>query len=118
MTIPIDRSVLDLFLPESTLDWFDVVKGEKTKTEVRITLEEKNNPPEQYKNKKLLSKGFTDITIEDFPIRGKHAALIFRRRRWQVEDTGKLVTRDIKLCFPHTQLEKEFADFLKAGGGG
>ena len=117
MTIPIDSSVLELFLPEGTLDWFDVVKGEKTETEVRITLEEKNNPPEECQNKKIHSKGFTDITIEDFPIRGKHAALTLRRRRWQVEDTGKLVTRDIKLCFPHTQLERQFADFLKAGGG-
>ena len=118
MTIPIDRSILDLFLPEGTLDWFDAIKGEKIGTEARITLEEKNNPPEHCKNKKLLSKGFTDITIEDFPIRGKHAALTFRRRRWQVEDTGELVTRDITLCFPHTQLEKEFAVFLKAGSGG
>ena len=115
MTIPIDSSVLELFLPEGTLDWFDAIKGEKTETEVRITLEEKNNPPEEYKNKKILSKGFTDITIEDFPIRGKHAAFTFRRRRWQVEDTGELVARDIKLCVPHTRLELQFADFLKAG---
>ena len=115
MTIQIDHSVLELFLPEGMLDWFDAVKGEKTETEVRITLEEKNNPPEQHQHKKLLSKGFTDITIEDFPIRGKHAALTFRRRRWQIEDTGELVMRDIRLCFPHTQLERQFADFLKAG---
>ena len=120
MTIHIDRSVLELFLPEGTLDWFDAIKGEKTETEVRITLEEKNVPPVAHKdkNKRILSKGFTDITINDFPIRGKRAALTFRRRRWQVEETGELLTRDLKLCFPHTQLEQQFAAFLKAGGGG
>lgn len=119
MTIQIDRSILALFLPESTLDWFDVIKGEKTETEVRITLEEKNIPPVEHqdKHKRILSKGFTDITITDFPIRGKRAALTFRRRRWQCEETGELLTRDIKLCFPHTQLEQQFAAFLKAGGG-
>lgn len=113
MIIQIDRSVLDLFLPESTLDWFDAVKGEKTETEVRITLEEKNIPPIEDTNKKILSKGFTDITINDFPLRGRKTLLTFRRRRWQVEGTDKLLMRDIKLTFPHTQLEKEFADFLK-----
>lgn len=115
MIVQSDRSVLGLFLPDGALEWFDVVQGEKDGQEVRLVLEEKNIPPAEVAHKKLLSKGFTDITIADFPIRGKSAHLTFRRRRWHVEETGKLVARDITLVFPGTQLEKAFADFLKEG---
>jgi len=115
MIVHIDSSVLGLFLPDGALDWFDVVKGEKEGKEVRLVLEEKNIPPADAANQKILSKGFTDITVSDFPIRGRSARITFRRRRWHVEGTRELLVRDIKLCFPHTQLEKAFADFLKDG---
>lgn len=111
-----EQSILRLVFPEQVFDWFDAVRGEKTGNEVHITLEEKNDPPEEYRNKKILSKGFTDITISDFPLRGRKTLLTFRRRYWQVEGEPGVIKRDIKLAFPGTQLEKEFADFLKAGG--
>ena len=111
----IEQSILRLVFPDQVFDWFDPVEGTKNGEAVRIVFEEKNNPPEEYQNKKILSKGFTDITISDFPLRGRKALLTFRRRYWQVEGQSALVKRDIKLTFPGTQLEKEFADFLKAG---
>jgi len=119
MTIKIDSSILEVFLPEGTLDWFNLVKAEKDENNIKIVLEEKNLPPvpDKHKNKKIISKGFYDITITDFPIRGRRALLTFRRRRWQIENEKKLLKRDIKLCFPGTQLEQEFADFLKEDGG-
>jgi len=43
--------------------------------------------------------------------------LTFRRRYWQVDGRKGYLKRDIKLCFPGTQLEKEFARFLKEDGG-
>ena len=115
----IEQSILQLIFPEKVFEWFDVVRGEKDGKEVRIVFEEKNIPPldERHKNKTVLSKGFTDITITDFPIRGRTTFLTFRRRYWQVEGESELLKRDIKLSFPGTQLEKEFADFLKAGSG-
>lgn len=36
MIIAIDRSVLELFLPEGVLDWFDVSKGQKEGQDVRL----------------------------------------------------------------------------------
>jgi len=119
MTIPIDSSILELFLPEGTLEWFDPVRGEKNGDEVHLVLEEKNAPPllAKHKHKTILSKGFWDITVSDFPVRGKRALLTFRRRRWLVEETSEMLKRDIRLVFPGTQLEKEFADFLKEGSG-
>ena len=110
-----ELELLSFFLPEGTLEWFDVVGGTKTKTQITVILEEKNIPPitEEIKGKKIKSKGFKNISVNDFPIRGRKVTLIFRRRYWQVEGESELLKRDILLCASGTQLEKEFADFLK-----
>ena len=111
----IEASVLALFLPAGTLEWFDVVEGTHTDGGIKLVLEEKNIPPllPEHEGKDVSSKGFYDITITDFPIRGKRTSLVFRRRRWKVEGEHELLKRDIQLCAPGTQLEAEFADFLK-----
>jgi len=116
MPISDQLSILALFLPEDTLRFFDVVSGMRTADQLQLTLEEKNDPPleERHRGLPVLSKGFQDITITDFPVRGRKTTLTFRRRRWQVGD--ELLKRDIDLCAPGTQLEKEFGDFLKALG--
>ena len=107
-------SILALFLPENTLRFFDVVSGMRTDDQLHLVLEEKNDPPleDKHRGKPVLSKGFQEITITDFPVRGRKARLTFRRRRWQVGN--ELLKRDIDLCMPGTQLEKEFGAFLKA----
>ena len=113
------KNILELILPDGTLEWFNVIEGEKDENNIYIILEEKNIPPlsENDKDKKVFTKGFTDITITDFPIRGKRTLLKFRRRYWKVEGQKEYLKRDIKLSFTGTQLEKEFADFLKEDGG-
>jgi hypothetical protein len=112
-------SLAEIFLPEGVSEWFDIVKYDKDENDIRIVLEEKNIPPvtEEDKDKQVLSKGFFDITITDFPLRGRRTLLTFRRRYWQIEGQNKLLKRDIQFAFPGTQLEKEFADFLKEDGG-
>jgi|SRR5271155_333523 len=118
-----EQAILQLIFPENTFTYFDMVSGERDdklslrEQTVSIVFEEKNNPPEYDATKKIISKGFTDITITDFPIRGRKTLLTFRRRYWHVEGQKELLKRDIKLCYPGTQLEKEFADFLKADSG-
>lgn len=107
---------LELFLPDGCLEWFDVKDMEKTTEKIRIILEEKNlvpEIPEEHKGKKVISKGFSELLIDDFPIRGRKAELLFLRRSWEIEGTGKRLKRNIKLCAEGTKLEKEFADFLK-----
>lgn len=114
------KQVVELVLPKHTLNWFDVVESKITDEDFHITLEEKNllpNLAREQKDKKIISKGFKNITITDFPIRGRRTLLTFRRRYWQIEGEKKLLKRNIKLCFPGTQLEQEFADFLKEDGG-
>ena len=113
--ISVEASVLALFLPQGTLEWFDVVEGTHTDDGIKLILEERNDPPlrPEHEGKSVSSKGFYDITVTDFPIRGKRASLVFRRRRWSVEGTHELLKRNIQLCAPGTQLETEFASFLK-----
>lgn len=110
-----ELSILELILPKGVLEWFDIVSGFRDDETVRIVLEEKNNPPidENSKNIEVISKGFKDITITDFPLRGRRTFIVFRRRRWQIKGENKYLKRDIQLIFPGTQLAAEFADFLK-----
>ena len=109
-----EQAIIQLLFPENIFEWFEMVSGKKDDKTIYIVFEEKNIPPIFDKSKKIISKGFTDITINDFPIRGRKSLLTFRRRYWKIEGQKELLKRDIKLCFPGTQLEKEFADFLKA----
>jgi hypothetical protein len=110
-----DEIAFSLFLPEGVLEWFHVVSSVKTQETLQIVFEEKNHPPltEEAHGKHIESKGFKDITVDDFPVRGRKTTLIFRRRVWKVEGLEKLLKRDIQLVWEGTQLEKEFALFLK-----
>ena len=77
--IEVLTSVIELFLPEKTLEWFDIVSAKRSSAGITIILEEKNNPPlpAWYQNEKIESKGFKDIRVSDFAIRGKKAELLF-----------------------------------------
>ncbi len=113
-----EHQMLAFFLPEGTLEYFELVRGTKTAHSIHLVLEEKNHPPlaDEQQGKRVWSKGFQDITITDFPARGRPVSLTFRRRRWQVEGEPSLLKRDIALTAPGTQLATEFAAFLQARG--
>jgi len=107
---------LKFFLPEGVLGCFDVKNVEKKKEGVEMMFEEKNVVPEipkEHRGKRLTSKGFKKIVVNDFPIRGKKSKLIFLRRVWKIEGVDELLKRKIEICAPGTKLEKEFASFLK-----
>ncbi|MEK7248797.1 MAG: transposase [Bacteroidota bacterium] len=109
------HKIVEWVLPSDTLTWFDIKSSVQSETELHIVLEEKNEPPltSELKGKKIESKGFKDITITDFPVRGRRLILTFRRRYWQVEGKVELLKREIELCAPGTQLSIEFGNFLK-----
>lgn len=113
------EDVFSLFLPEGVLQWFNVIEGTKTNDSLHVVLEEKNLPPitEETRGKHVESKGFTEITIDDFPVRGRKTTLTFRRRYWKVEGREQLLKRDIQLVWEGTHLEREFAAFLKERSG-
>lgn len=111
-----DQQLIELFLPEGILEWFIVKEIDKNDQRIQITFEEKNLVPplpEGDQGKKVISKGFKPLFVDDFPIRGKKTQLIFLRRVWEVEGERGLLKRDLSLCAKGTGLEKEFAAFLK-----
>lgn len=108
--------LLEPFLPDGILEWFDIKEINKNEKRIRIVFEEKNIVPEipkEHRGKNIISKGFKKIIVDDFPIRGRKTELVFFRRIWQIEGVLKLIKRDIQLCAEGTKLEKEFALFLK-----
>lgn len=109
------EDAFSLFLPEGVLQWFDVVSGTKTAGTLQIVFQEKNVLPitEETRGRHVESKGFKEITVDDFPVRGRKTTLVFRRRYWKVEGRDTLLKRDINLVWEGTQIEKEFAAFLK-----
>lgn len=102
-------------MPEGMLEYFEVTAVEKTQESYEISLIEKNLHPGEFSGQKLVSKGFLEeITVKDFPIRGRACYLKVKRRRWLNEDLNKQVSRDWELIAKGTRMTKEFAIFLKA----
>lgn len=116
MSQNIDYSaLLSCFLPEGILDYFIVTRYEFTSVSFSIWLEEKIDIPEEFKGLKVHSNGFfNEITVQDFPVRGRKVSLIVKRRRWEVQDdTHRSVCRDWDLVAKGTRITKDLASFLK-----
>ena len=119
------KEIAELILPEGILEYFDYTGYEKkSREEVKpygeftIILEEKNvvpKIPEEYRDRKIRQKGFKEIRVDDFPIRGRKVKLLLKRRVWQIEGTEEIFRKEIMTTYPGTKLEKEFAAFLKGG---
>jgi hypothetical protein len=110
-----EKDFLSLLLPKGLLDYFILSRYTETDQEINLYLDEKNLVPSEYQNDKLLSKGFFDeITIQDFPLRGRAVFLHIHRRRWLNQTSGQTVFRDWDMVAKGTRMTKEFASFLKA----
>ena len=112
--MPNEHNALEIIFPAGTFEWFELTDSHGDEQNMYFTLVEKDLPPT---NQPVLARKFHDITITDFPIRGKRTLLTFRRRYWKVAGQVEYVKRDILLVFPGTQLATEFAHFLKDDGG-
>jgi hypothetical protein len=109
-----EKDYLSLLLPQGLLEYFKVTSAALKDNAYHIYLEELNVHPEQFVGIKLISKGFYDeVTIQDFPLRGKACFLKIKRRKWLNEETGKNVSRDWNLVANGTRMTQEFALFLK-----
>lgn len=103
-----------ILLPKGILEFFELTQVHESEAGLHLYLEEKNILPSEYQNQKLESKGLMpQISIQDFPIRGQKVNLCIKRRRWEVSDTGTIVTRDWDLVQKGTRMTTEFAAFLK-----
>ena len=116
-------NIIAHFLPSDLLEYFSIREvqnliDEKTKQPfIKIHLEEKNNLPSGFDVTQYESKGFTEITLQDFPIRGKAVYLVIKRRRWRNKINEKEIIRnEFPFVADGSKLTKELSDFLKGTG--
>lgn len=106
--------LLKLFLPELLVEHFELIKSNQDGEALHLHFEEINKPPVEHSSKALVSKGFHDeITVQDFPLRGKRVLLHIKRRRWTDKQTNAIVQRDWNLVAKGSRMTEEFAAFLK-----
>ena len=116
MSTPKDhyQELVKLLLPVEIFDYFEITDLVVQDRTVTVFLDEKDVKPLAYSGQKLSSKGFhPESILQDFPIRDKAVFLHVRRRRWLVEPTKEVVSRDWNSVAEGSRYTKSFADFLK-----
>ena len=107
-------TLVKYILPEEIFEYFEITKIEEQGKELHIYLDENPVVPSGYSTYKLTSKGFhEEAIIKDYPIRNKACMLHVRRRRWLIQETGKVVSREWNLTAEGTRYTQGFATFLK-----
>lgn len=106
--------LLKVLLPELLITHFDIVKHQTKDNVLHLYFEEKKDIPEEFSSGIVISHGFhKEVTIQDFPIRGKQVYLHIKRRRWLNKTSKTVVQRDWDLVAQGTRMTVEFAAFLK-----
>ena len=112
MNLSVD--LLKLLLPELLVTHFDITSHSIEQDTVHLHFEEKKDTPKEEKSRILIAHGFhKEITIQDFPLRGKKVFLHIKRRRWLDKPTKEVVQRDWNLVAEGTRMTIEFAAFFK-----
>jgi len=108
------KALVEAFLPKDLFQYFDIIDVKITEKKIQVDLDELNTAPTSHKNIKLISKGFhAPVIIQDFPIRERAVFLHVRRRKWQEERTGKIISNNWDTVAKGTRFTKGFASFLK-----
>jgi hypothetical protein len=120
----LEQDLLQFVLPQGLLAHFDIldifllcdVKGKKEFFE--IVLEEKNKILLSVDASQYESKGFTEVTLQDFPLRGKPTYLRIKRRRWRLKtDHKQIIRNDFSFVAEGAGFTQELSDFLKDTSG-
>jgi hypothetical protein len=119
----LEEDIYKLILPAGLLEHFilsevkELCRISDKKLFYELHLEEKNVLYNVSDKSQYESKGFTQITVQDFPLRGKDVFLVIRRRRWRNKSNPKdIVRNDYSYIAEGSKLTKELADFLKGTG--
>jgi hypothetical protein len=108
------QELVKLFLPSELFEYFEIRDLVVKERSISVFLDERDIKPADYSSMQLTSKGFhPEAIIQDFPLRNKPVFLHVRRRRWLIESTGEVVSRDWDSVAEGTRYTKSFADFLK-----
>ncbi|NMH86415.1 transposase [Flavivirga sp. Y03] len=96
------------------VEYFDLVKKTKKNEVLHLYFEERNIVHKEKDSQKLISLGFIkEVTIQDFPIRGKIVYLHIKRRAWFDKETKQIIRKNYGLIGKGTSMTKEYATFLK-----
>ena len=117
-----DTTIISQFFPVGLLEHFTISNFVELcdvatkQLYFEIYLEEKNvllkGNAREYE-----SKGLTEITLQDFPIRGKAVYLKIKRRRWRhKKNPSDIVRNDFSFVAEGSGFTKELSDFLKGTG--
>jgi len=108
------EELVKLLLPAEIFDYFEITNLIVEDRSIAVFLDERDIKPAAYIGQKLTSKGFhSESIIQDFPIRNKAVFLHVRRRRWLVESSKEVVSRNWDSVAEGSRYTKSFADFLK-----
>jgi hypothetical protein len=108
------KLLVKALLPEEIFTYFEIVQVIVNLTTIDVHLDELNFPSSEFKDLKLISKGFYPaVIVQDFPLRERAVFLHVRRRKWQVESTGEIVSNKWDTTAKGTRYTKGFAAFLK-----
>ena len=109
----ISKELLAFLLPEFIVNHFSFIKSKTIEESLHLYFKEVNDKT-IFKDVKVESKGFyNEVTIEDFPLRGKLVYLHLKRRRWRDVVTKETLQRDWEVIAKGTRMTEEFATFLK-----
>jgi hypothetical protein len=120
----LEKDIISHILPAGLLAHFSItevlllgdVKSKKMFFE--ICLEENNKILFDIDTTQYESKGFTEVILQDFPIRGKAVYLKIRRRRWRHKtDPRKVIRNDFSFVAEGAGFTRELSDFLKDTSG-
>ncbi len=115
-----ETSFLAQIFPQGLLDHF-TIKGFVELGDVKhkvtfyeINLEEKNEILGGLDQSLYEAKDFTEVELQDFPIRGKAVYLKIKRRRWRLKsDKSKTIKNDFSHIADSSGFTKELSAFLK-----
>ena len=106
--------LLKILLPELLITHFDLTGHQTEGNLLHLHFEEKPAIPKEFSSKQVIAHGFhKEITIQDFPVRGKKVFLHIKRRRWLSKQSKQIIQRDWNLVAQGTRMTTEFAAFLK-----
>ena len=116
------RTILPFILPKELTEYFELLSITEVSeikykpSHILIKLKELNtyHPQEDEQAKDYEAKGVTsEITIQDFPLRGKPVYINIQRRSWRHKQTKKIVRNQYNFKAEGVKISKELSDFLK-----
>ena len=108
------KLLLQAILPEEIFNYFEITQVIIDEKRLDVHLDEFLQSPEEYLSEKLTSKGFqAAVIIQDFPIRERMVYLHVRKRKWLVNSSGQIISRNWDLVAKGARYTKGFASFLK-----